>query len=216
MIRLFEYVLTICFVLLQCTGRIAGGSETTNGVIVAVAQNDIKFTGPSGSNINIFSVDYMPSSNTGPVISLSLNDSGLATLNDFSYGIYNIFILNPSDSTMGLIDSVTVSKNENRFWDVRLELPGALSGKLIIANASTNGNAVIYIKGTPFIDTMGVNNSIAHFNFSRIPSGIYTIEYIIKDINSSAALLGERKGTLTTVAVKSNQVLNFEEPFRIP
>lgn len=217
MIRIFIYMFTICFLFLQCTGgQISGGSETTNGVTVTVVQNNISITGPAGSNVNIYSADYLPSSNTGPLTSLNLNDSGLATLNQFLTGIFNIFLLNPSDSTVGIIHSVSVPKKVNTSWHGKLEFPGALSGKLMISNASTNGNAVVYIIGTPFIDTISLDNSIVQFNFNRIPPGNCTIEYNIKDINPAGLIIGVRKGTLTTVAVKSNQNLNIQEPFRIP
>jgi hypothetical protein len=217
MIRIFIYTFALCFVFLRCTvEHITGGSETTNGVKVAINGNNISISGPAGSDVKFYSVDYLQSGNTGPLASIYLNDSGYAVLNAFSTGKFNVFFLNPLDSTMGIIHSISVSHKVKKSWYGKLEFPGALSGKLIISNSSAGGTVAVYLTGTPFIDTSSLDDSTAQFNFNRIPPGAYTIQYGITIRNQTAGIILSRKGILGTVDVKSNQNLNIQEPFRIP
>jgi hypothetical protein len=218
LIQIIVDIITLCVIFFQCTGgQITGGSETTNGINITVAENNLLINGPVGSNVEFYLSNCLPSNNTGPLTSIELNYSGSASLDSFASGNYNVLFRMPFDSMMGIIQAVSVPKKVKISWHDNMEFPASLSGKLIISSTRTiHGSVVVYLIGTPFFEKLNLEDTIMQYNFKRIPPGTYTCQYEFTEINPNGVILGIKQGTLQTITIKSKQSLNIQEPIRLP
>jgi hypothetical protein len=117
---------------------------------------------------------------------------------------------------MAIIRDISIPTAVKTSWFGRLELPGSISGNLIVTPASPNAIAVVYFFGTPFVDTTVIADSTARFQLDHVPAGKYTIQYEITDIIPSGAVLGTRKGILLTVSILPGQAIDINEPLFVP
>ncbi|NLD95010.1 MAG: carboxypeptidase-like regulatory domain-containing protein [Fibrobacter sp.] len=199
----FYKLLISCLLLAltYCSTTPIAGSETTNGITVAVVDNKFLGTTTPSSRVYCFSSTYNPDSGTGFADTVTADTYGRFTISDCPLSTYTIYTYSSGIDSAAIIQNISNSSNKP---DTGTAFQGVAS---INGTTSNDGaaivNALVYIPGTPFITT---SDSSGTFSIQNIPKGTFTIHsYLvsrwIKGVISDSATVNLSEDTDRSVTL---------------
>ena len=156
-----------------CNGRgdVAGsGSQTTNGVTVAVQSGTITVSGKAGLKVMVYSNDYLPYNDSLFADTNLINDNQ-CTFNALPADSYTVLIADSAQELSAIFQNIRVDESSHSSYTDTLGSGGSVSGKIRLEGQPTP-NAIAYIKGTPFFTE---SNDSGRYAFPSLPFGDYDI-----------------------------------------
>lgn len=201
------YKMLIPFVLLiiiYCGTAPITGSETTNGLTVAVVNNVFHGTTVPSSRVYCFSSTYNPDSGTGYSDTVTADSRGTFTFSDCPLSTFTIYVYSQCVDSAAIIQNIS---NMVNIPDTSTAFQGIVSiYGTTLKNSAVIVNAKVYIPGTPFITT---SNDSGTFSLQNIPRGIFTIHSYLSErwINgaiSDTARIDFSKNATKTMSITLN------------
>jgi len=166
----------ISLVILYCGTAPITGSETTNGLTVAVVNNVFHGTTVPSSRVYCFSSTYNPDSGTGYSDTATTDSHGAFTFDNCPLSTYTMYVYSPDIDSAAIIQNISNMVNKpdtgTAFQDV-VSINGT-----IFKNGTTIGNARVYIPGTPFVTT---SSDLGIFSLQNVPKGTFTIHSYLSE-----------------------------------
>jgi hypothetical protein len=172
---IFRYcILAACALFWSCstdTGPTQAGSETTNGIAVAVAATTIEGSTAPNATVFVYSADYAPDSITAYKDTIGVDQSGAFTVYSVPEGVYNIFAFADNRALGAAVQNVPVSP-QGAFADtVPFDSLSAISG-MVLLDSMPQISATVYVRGSPF-ET--ISDSAGAFELRDIPPGSFLV-----------------------------------------
>lgn len=161
---------------ISCSVQKHTGSETTNGLTVAVVNSSINGKTIPGNTVFCFSSTFNPDSGTGFADTMHADNNGEFSFSNLDSAVYNVFSFLPNRDSVAIIQGInpTVpSEDTTVYYDRSYTISGVTSNDFGIIT-----NAEVYLIGTPFITS---SNSTGKFIFSNVPCGIFIIKSTFSD-----------------------------------
>ncbi len=173
------FITSLFFQFLSCNSlQYAGGVETTNGVTVALKQNQIRGTAPAGSRIVLCDTSYAVYKTFEPftelfIIATYADDAGNFKIDSLPDGFYNLTARNVNADSGTIIPNIRINRLNSR--EIRKSSDytalGSITGRVYIDSQSVSF-AVISVMGTELNDTA---DSQGKYTIEKVPQGVYTI-----------------------------------------
>jgi hypothetical protein len=166
----FLLVLTI-----YCGTAPIAGSETTNGLTVAVVDNTFQGTTVPSSYVYCYSSTYNPDSNTGYSDTAFTDPQGTFTFENCPLSTYTIYTYSPDVDSAAIIQNISNSANKP---DTNTQFKSVVS--IAGTTRKSDGiieNARVYIHGTSFATT---SDSSGRFSMQNLPQGTFTLYSYVK------------------------------------
>lgn len=201
------YKLLLPFLLLSlpyCGTTPTAGSETTNGLTVAVVNNEFHGTTIPSSAVYCFSSTYNPDSGTGYSDTVISDAQGAFTFSDCPVATYTMYVYSHGADSAAIIQNI---RNMVNTPDTSTEFQGVVSiHGTTLKDSAVAVNAKVYIQGTHFLTTSSINGA---FSLQNIPKGTFTIHSYISDrwINgalSDSATINLSKNVSKAISVTLN------------
>jgi hypothetical protein len=160
----------LLLVTIYCGTAPIAGSETTNGLTVAVVNKSFYGTTVPSSRVFCFSSTYNPDSGTGYSDTVITDTDGAFVFSDCPRSTYTIYAYSSGIDSAAIIQNIS---NDSNKPDTGTAFQSVAS---INGTTSSNGAAIVnvrvYIPGTPFVTA---SDSSGTFSFQNIPKGTFTI-----------------------------------------
>jgi hypothetical protein len=211
------FALSMCVVssfLLHCVGNnsLAGGVETTNGLVVVSSGLTVHGIAPAGSMVSIFADFYNPTQNNRKAFSDSASVDSEKT---FSFkqigesGMYNVIAINPVTHQGAMIPSLYMWPGGHDSIVVPFDTLGEIGGVVTyVKNADTIalGSRDVYCEGSNFFAR---SDSAGFYKMSNVPLGKYRVALVL----SISSMVGETGFEMKQVAELNDKnpavILNF-------
>jgi hypothetical protein len=157
--------------IIKCTTTPVAGSETTNGLTIAVVNGFVSGNTLPNNRVMCFSSSFNPDSNTG-FIDTTYTDS----LGNFSFTLsldqhYNLFTYSSNGDSCALIQDL-----KENILDTTVNFCPVLNVEGITTNNATPVyNAKVYIIGTSF---KTISDQDGRFSFISIPDGNFVVKSV--------------------------------------
>lgn len=166
-------LIVFTWILCSCTGNdpISGsGSQTTNGVTIAVSSDSIRVTGKENSTSMLYSSSYVPFNDSGYADTVQCIDGSCLFLK-VPGGMYNILVVDYNDSLAAIIQDVNIGGSSTVHINDSLLPYGSISGTIRQENDLLS-NYAVFIRGTPFQVYSDTNGA---YLFTALPMGSYRL-----------------------------------------
>jgi hypothetical protein len=205
--------------LLRCSGSptIAGGVETTNGLIVVSSGLTVRGSAPVGSVVTMFLKSYNPLAVTdlssgfseGVVMEPGGNTFTFTTMRDS--GEYNVFARNPQTDSGAIVSALRIRAGCHDSVVVPFERLGEIRGSVVrVANgADTVGvmNQHVYCEGS---NLTARTDSLGRYVISDVPLGSFKVKLMlygpvttsIKNNDNLAVLSRERSTAVVNLVIE--------------
>jgi hypothetical protein len=171
-------------VLATCTNQTISGSETTNGLTVAVFNGEITGRTNPGNEVMCFTSTFNPDSNTGYCDTVTADSNGNFNFRNLKISEYNVFSYSRNKDSSAIIQKLNVGITK-KDTSVLFSQSAIVSGKTMSNGVALSG-ARVYLMGTPFITTSDMNGL---FTIKNVPTGRFLVQSVsIKRWNDKGTL----------------------------
>ncbi len=157
----------LCLSFMQCgapSPTAGGGTETSNGIAVYVADRNLRLSAGQGVTAMIYGLHYNPVIDSGFADTLYGDADAVTALDS---GWFNLFAWSPDAKTAAYIDSIPAG--ENAEYRATMKKPGAIAGVIDFAADANHDSVFVFLNGSPFQSR--VNNDA--YAIAAIPAGKY-------------------------------------------
>ncbi len=177
-------VLVFLIMCLSCTSDVAVDGGSSSEVIASVSGKVFTENGEviEGVSVALISSDYNPVSDTGIEVATGNTDKeGFFSLDSIRQGLYNLYALNPQDSTSLLDMGISIESDEVMVSDNHLKKQGAVTVRLPSNTDTATG--VIALQGTllkwPVQNVFEMSDGSLAMTLNSVPAGMLpSIKYI--------------------------------------
>lgn len=158
--------------------ELAGGVETTNGVTIAIKQDQISGIAPAGSRIVLCDSSYAVYTSFEPFTPLFFDttfadETGKFRFDSLPEGGYNLTARNFNADSGALITNISINRLNLKEKQKASEYAalGSIVGRVLIDSKNV-GLALVYVMGTELRDTADGQGT---YIIEKVPPGVYKI-----------------------------------------
>jgi hypothetical protein len=189
---LLPVMIAACALLFYCANPHTAGSETTNGITVAVIDRSVEVKTEKTMMISLHAASYLPFSRSGYAASMLVDSSGSFSFTVPDTGCYNLYARDTATRHGALLQHIPVFDSTNGYVDsAAFDSLYRVYG-IVTFSDTPQVRGVVYAPGSPLFDS---TDSSGRYSISYIPKG--NIRFVaMKEVSVYKGLL-IRADTLT-------------------
>ena len=164
---LLPVMIAACALLFHCSNPQTAGSETTNGISVAVIDRSVEVKTEKTMMISLHAASYLPFKDSGYSASMLVDSGGSYSFTVPDTGCYNLYARDTAMGQGALLQNIPVFDSTNGYADsTGFDSLSSLYGVVTFSD-TPQVRAVVYAPGSPCFD-------------STDAAGMYSILYVPK------------------------------------
>jgi hypothetical protein len=173
------FAIAVFMSIVFCSGpQYGGGVETTNGITIAVKENQIQGTAPAGSQIVLCDTSYVPYMSFQPLTAMFIdtafaNEYGKFKLDLIPDGFYNLIGRSCNSDSGAIIANICINRLNTTevLKSSDYVMLASITGKVFIDSEGTE-SVLVYLIGTGLGST---TDSSGMYTIGNVPVGIYKL-----------------------------------------
>lgn len=203
---LLPVMIAACALLFHCSNPHTAGSETTNGITVAVIDRSVEVKTEKTMMISLHAVSYLPFKDSGYAASTLVDSGGSYSFALPDTGCYNLYARDTATQQGALLQHIPVFDSTNGYTDsTGFDSLSRLFG-VVTYSDTPQAAAVVYAPGSPLFAS---TDNAGMYSILYVPKG--NIRFIAIKQGDKAYGPSIRADTVTTQVpvANSRSGLNF-------
>jgi hypothetical protein len=165
---LLPIMIAACAFLFYCSNPQTAGSETTNGITVAVIDRSVEVRTGKTMMISLHAASYLPFNQSGYTASMLVDSGGSFSFAVPDTGCYNLYARDTAMGQGALLQNIPVFDSTNGYADsAGFDSLSRLFG-IVTFSDTPQVRAVVYAPGSPCFDS---TDSSGGYSISYVPKG---------------------------------------------